>query len=118
MDVAAPPESRPVLSARTLLAAALGRGDGLVPNSGLRDLLRSTALPATLDGTSIPAHVVATDLGTGAAVVLSGGPTGPALLASCAFPGLYPPVEVDGRLWTAGCPPTYRCCRPRRWARG
>jgi NTE family protein len=89
-------------SGRTLLAAALGRGDGLVSNSGLRDLLRTAALPATLDGTSIPAHVVATDLGSGAAVVLSGGPTGPALLASCAFPGLYPPVEVDGRLLVDG----------------
>lgn len=89
-------------SARTLLAAALGRGDGLVSNSGLRDLLRSAALPATLDGTSIPAHVVATDLGSGAAVVLSGGQTGTALLASCAFPGLYPPVLVDGRLLVDG----------------
>jgi NTE family protein len=89
-------------SARTLLAAAEGRGDGLVSNSALRDLLGSTALPATLDGTSIPAHVVATDLGSGAAVVLSGGQTGPALLASCAFPGLYPPVEVAGRLLVDG----------------
>src|SRR5580692_4822217 len=71
-------------SGRTLLAAAFGRGDGLVSNSGLRDLLRSAALPATLDGTSIPAHVVATDLG------------------SCAVPGLYPPVEVDGRLLVDG----------------
>jgi len=85
------------LSARTLLAAALGRADGLVSNCGLRDLLASAALPATLDGTTIAAHVVATDLGSGAAVVLSRGPTGPALLASCAFPGLYPPVEVAGR---------------------
>src|ERR1700722_17807074 len=89
-------------SGRTLLAAALGRGDGLVSNSGLRDLLRTAALPATLAATSIPAHVVATDLASGAAVVLSGGPTGPALLASCAFPGLYPPVEVDGRLLVDG----------------
>jgi NTE family protein len=89
-------------SARTLLAAAVGRGDGLVSNSALRDLLRSAALPATLDGTAIAAHVVATDLGSGAAVVLSGGPTGVALLASCAFPGLYPPVEVDGRLLVDG----------------
>ena len=89
-------------SARTLLAAALGRGDGLVSNSALADLLGSAALPATLDGTAVPAHVVATDLGSGAAVVLSGGQTGPALLASCAFPGLYPPVEVDGRLLVDG----------------
>jgi NTE family protein len=90
------------LSARTLLAAALGRGGGLVSNSALRDLLGSAALPAVLDGTSIPAHVVATDLGSGAAVLLSAGQTGPALLASCAFPGLYPPVEVNGRLLIDG----------------
>ena len=51
---------------------------------------------------AIPAHVVATDLRSGAAVVLSDGQTGPALLASCAFPGLYPPVEVDGRLLIDG----------------
>ena len=30
------------------------------------------------------------------------GQTGPALLASCAFPGLYPPVEVAGRLLVDG----------------
>ena len=33
-------------SARTLLAAALGRGDGQVSNSARRDLLRNAALPA------------------------------------------------------------------------
>jgi NTE family protein len=90
------------LSARTLLAAAAGRGDGLVPNSALRDLLASAAIARTLDGTSIPAHVVATDLASGAAVVLSYGETARALLASCAFPGLYPPVQVGGRLLVDG----------------
>src|ERR1700728_673231 len=89
-------------SARTLLAAALGRGDGLVSNSALRDLLGSAALPATLDGTAVPAHVVATDLGSGAAVVLSDGQTGPAVRPSCASPALSPPVEVDGRLLVDG----------------
>ena len=106
-------------SARTLLAAALGRGDGLVSNSALRALLGSAALPATLDGTSIPAHVVATDLGSGAPVVLSDGPTGrpcwprarsPACTRRWRWPG--------GCWWTAGCPPMCRCCRRRRWARG
>jgi NTE family protein len=90
------------LSARTLLAAAAGRGDGLVPNSAMRDLLANAAIARTLDGTSIPAHVVATDLASGAAVVLSDGETAQALLASCAFPGLYPPVPVGGRLLVDG----------------
>jgi NTE family protein len=86
------------LSARTLLAAVSGRGDGLVPNVALHELLGSAAIARALEGTSIPAHVVATDLASGAAVVLSGGETARALLASCAFPGLYPPVQVGGRL--------------------
>src|ERR1700728_3438470 len=90
------------VSARTLLAAVAGRGDGLVPSAALRGLLACAAIARTLDGTSIPAHVVATDLASGAAVVLSNGETARALLASCAFPGLYPPVRVEGRLLVDG----------------
>ena len=90
------------LSTRTLLSAATGGGDGLVPSTALRGLLVAAAVAPRLDGTSIPAHVVATELASGAAVVLSAGETVPALLASCAFPGLYPPVELGGRLLVDG----------------
>ena len=90
------------LSPRTLLAAAAGRGDGLVPGSALQGLLAGVAVAAMLAGTSIPAHVVATDLASGAAVILSDGETVPALLASCAFPGLYAPVQVGERLLIDG----------------
>lgn len=90
------------LSVRTTLTALAGRGDGLVSNSALRGLIESAAVAGTLTGTSIPAHVVATDLASGKPVVLSGGETAPALLASCAFPGLYPPVEVGERLLVDG----------------
>jgi NTE family protein len=84
-------------SARALLAAAAGRGGGLVSQSGLRGLIAGLPVPPTLDGTSIPAHVVATELASGAPLVISDGETVPALLASCAFPGLYAPVELGGR---------------------
>ena len=84
-------------SARALLAAVTGRGAGLVSQSALRALLAGLPVPRTLDGTSIPAHVVATELASGAPVVISDGETVPALLASCAFPGLYAPVELAGR---------------------
>jgi NTE family protein len=89
-------------SARALLAAVTGRGGGLVSQSALRGLLAGLPVPRTLDGTSIPAHVVVTELASGAAVVLSDGETVPALLASCAFPGLYAPVELEGRLFVDG----------------
>jgi NTE family protein len=89
-------------SVRATLAAVAGRGDGLVSNSALRALIESAAVAGTLSGTSIPAHVVATDLASGEPVVLSSGETAQALLASCAFPGLYPPVEVGERLLVDG----------------
>ena len=89
-------------SVLTALAAVAGRGDGLVSNSALRGLIESAAMAGTLSGTSIPAHVVATDLASGAAIVLSDRETVPALLASCAFPGLYSPVQVGERLLVDG----------------
>ncbi|HEY1823349.1 MAG TPA: patatin-like phospholipase family protein [Trebonia sp.] len=84
-------------SARALLAIAARRGGGLVSQSALRGLLAGLPVPRTLDGTSIPAHVVVTELATGTPLVISDGETVPALLASCAFPGLYAPVELGGR---------------------
>jgi NTE family protein len=84
-------------SARALLAAMTGRSAGLVSQSALRGLLAGLPVPPTLDGTSIPAHVVVTELASGAPLVISDGETVPAVLASCAFPGLYAPVELGGR---------------------
>jgi NTE family protein len=45
----------------------------------------------------IPCHVVATEVLDGREVVLSSGPVIPALLASAAIPGVFPPVVYDGR---------------------
>src|SRR5262249_43007060 len=41
-------------------------------------------------------------LDRGGGVVLAGGPTGPALLASAALPGLFPPIRHDGRVLVDG----------------
>jgi len=50
----------------------------------------------------IPVHVVATDLLSGAEVLLSDGDALSAVLASAAIPGVYPPVERDGRTLVDG----------------
>jgi NTE family protein len=50
----------------------------------------------------IPMVIVATDLYTGEAVYLKEGPIGPALRASCAYPGLFRPVEYEGQLLVDG----------------
>jgi NTE family protein len=50
----------------------------------------------------IPLAVIATDVRTGAAVVFTKGPLVDPVRASCAYPGMFPPVEVDGRLLIDG----------------
>jgi NTE family protein len=51
---------------------------------------------------ALPLRVIACDLLTGEEAVFARGPLKPALLGSCALPGLYAPVEHDGRLLVDG----------------
>jgi NTE family protein len=90
------------VSGVTLLQALSGRGEGLVSNRALRRLLQSALPIRALDQTAIPVHVVATDLQTGRVVVLSDGDPVSALLASAAFPGLYPPVRIGTQVLIDG----------------
>jgi NTE family protein len=84
------------LSPRHLLGIFRGAAS-LVDPSGLRGLIaRHLSLPQ-LEDTLIPVHVAATDLLTGAAVLLSSGPAADAILASCAIPGAFPPVRIGER---------------------
>ncbi|WP_194280513.1 patatin-like phospholipase family protein [Streptomyces fagopyri] len=78
----------------TLVKALVGREEAAVSNAGLRQFLRHRMGVKRLESGVIPVHVVATDIKTGAAVVLSQGDAVSALLASAAFPGLYPPVRI------------------------
>lgn len=78
-----------------LLRIAMRR-DYLVDPSVLRRLLEKH-LPPRLEGAVIPIQVVATDMQLGEEVVLSTGPSVPAVFASTAIPGVFPPVKIDGR---------------------
>lgn len=84
------------ISARTLVRAFAGRGDGLFDAAPLGQLLRTDLVAAELDRTRILSHVVATGLLSGEPVVMSTGDTASALLASSAFPGIYAPVSRGG----------------------
>ncbi|MDO8391717.1 MAG: patatin-like phospholipase family protein [Actinomycetota bacterium] len=46
--------------------------------------------------------VVATDLSTGEGVAITSGDAAKAVLASTAFPGVFPPVQLDGRTFIDG----------------
>ena len=80
----------------------LTRDDHLFSNQGLRDVFLRGDTPDSFDELVIPLRVVAADLDTGEEVVFSAGPLQPALLASAALPGIYPPIRHDGRTLVDG----------------
>lgn len=91
----------PFHPAQAALALA-GRADHLTDNDKFRRLLETHLPYRELQDASWPLHVVATDVTTGAEVVLSRGPVVDAVLASIAVPGIFPPVRIDGRILMDG----------------
>jgi NTE family protein len=81
----------------SLLRGLVGRSDHLVPQSHLRAWLAQQLDLEILEEAALPLHVVATDRADGGTVVLSRGPALPALMASCAIPGIFGPVAIGGR---------------------
>jgi NTE family protein len=74
------------------------RRDHLTTQAGLLRALRS-AIPDSvcLEDAAIPLAITSTDAERGERVVIRRGPMLPALLASTAVPGVWPPVEIGGR---------------------
>lgn len=69
----------------------------------LFQFLRSTfGEELAIEDAAIPLAIVAVDIVSGAPVVLRKGPLIPALMASAAIPGIYPPVQIDDRLLADG----------------
>jgi NTE family protein len=56
----------------------------------------------TFEEMKIPLAVAATEFNTGNAAVFTSGPVIPAVRASCAYPGMFLPVEVDGKTYVDG----------------
>ena len=56
----------------------------------------------SFDQLKIPFAAVAVDLGRACQVVIANGPLAPAVAASSAIAGIFPPVEIDGRLLIDG----------------
>jgi len=80
----------------------LGARDHLVPDSGLRQLIRRHMTVERLEDTAVPLHLIATDVLRGEEVRLSRGSLVEAVMASAAIPGVLPPVEWDGRVLMDG----------------
>ncbi len=79
---------------------------GLIQGQQQNLILKSITMPvATLDNfdqLSIPYRAVATDIGTGDAVVIGSGDLATAMRASMSVPGVFAPVEMEGKLLVDG----------------
>lgn len=75
---------------------------GVATNEGLEHVLVDALGDVRLEDSGIPLSVLATDINTGQRVVLDKGPAARAVRASCCVPGVYAPVELDGRLLVDG----------------
>jgi NTE family protein len=88
----------PWSSARGLL----GRSNHVISNANLRDVLVKNMPYERLEEAAVPVHVITTELKTGRSVLMSSGPAVPALLASTAIPGIFPPVTIGRREFIDG----------------
>lgn len=77
-------------------------GDGIIGYAGLHDMLEPH-LPKTFEALNYPFAAVAVDVQEGRLYVLnSGGPLVKRICASNAFPGIFDPVEDEGRFFIDG----------------
>lgn len=86
---------------RTLTRFAFSRR-GLLETAGLESRIRNLLAVERFEDLELPLRVIATDLNTGGRVVLSKGDLISAVMASCAIPGVFLPVERDGMLLVDG----------------
>ena len=88
----------PWSSARGLL----GRSNHVISNQSLKTVLERNLPYDRLEDAATPVHVITTELKTGRAALMSSGPAVPALLASTAIPGIFPPVTIGRREFVDG----------------
>ena len=88
--------------AGALVRNALHRRDHLYDSHALRSLVRRWVPVPDLGLTTVPCHVVTTDLLSGEPVWHSSGVTEDVLTASAALPGLFAPVSLGGSLHVDG----------------
>ncbi len=75
---------------------------GMASNERLENFLHKFTTARYFEEMKIPLSIVATDLIKGETVYFTEGEIGPALRASCAYPGLFLPVEYRGRILVDG----------------
>ena len=75
---------------------------GFATTDRMTSFLKQTLKVHTFEELRIPLGVTATDFKTGGGTVFSSGPIIDPVRASCAYPGMFLPVEIDGRCLVDG----------------
>jgi len=75
---------------------------GLATNHRLENYLSRVTPAKRFEDLQKPLAIAATDINEGLAVYYHSGPIAPALRASCAYPGLFVPVQHEGRTLVDG----------------
>ena len=85
------------VSMSALIGGFCGPRNHLVPDRGLRRLVRRHLELEDLAGAAVPLHLVAFDLVAGRELLLSEGSAVEAVVAAASIPGVFPPVEIADR---------------------
>ena len=75
---------------------------GLATNNRLEDFIARFTTIKRFEELQKPLAIATTDINLGLPVYYHGGPLGPPLRASCAYPGLFVPVKYEGRTLVDG----------------
>ncbi|MGH9866532.1 MAG: patatin-like phospholipase family protein, partial [Candidatus Acidiferrales bacterium] len=75
---------------------------GLATNMRMEKYLARLTPARTFEELSIPFAIATTDINEGVSVYYTHGPIAPALRASCAYPGLFVPIQYEGRTLVDG----------------
>lgn len=89
----------------TYIAAAQRLAAGhpsLYGDVGLRHFAQAAVGETTFEELAVPLRVIAADITHGRRTVFSTGPLAPAILASSAIPGIFPPVRIGDTVYVDG----------------
>jgi NTE family protein len=92
----------PTSSPLAAMRAFMGRANALLDPGPLRRLIERCVPYSRIEDAGWPLAIVATEVTTGAEVVLRHGDVVDAVLASAAIPSVFPPVELDGHVLMDG----------------
>ena len=90
--------ARLITVARRLTSGA----PSLYSDTGLHHIFNTHLKDLTFEDLEIPLAIIATNLTSGTRTIFSTGPIAPAVLASSAIPGIFPPVKYNGSVYVDG----------------